>query len=427
MNQERYHRIGQKQRTFIGNIRSRMARVRALRAINFEQFLDPEKIWREESPELVQLVEQCRDEKIAAALGRHPGQQSNIRFLGSLLKMVGLKHTGQKVRSEDGDYRIYHLDHDTLSDPDRVNALQCLDRRWENYVNKEVEVLDWEPVLNPTPESQQSETVENIEGQQAGGYSQQVKTPQTESGQGFDPVPRTPTEYIYINEASWNQSDQVESQGVSEPLADVPAMPVETPSPIAELLEAFPYCDTPQTFAAVIKHYSAEVIEGAIALQDSQPRRQELRQWFQQLSQPESTAGELAQVELRDRLQNCIGIPRFRQIIEGFPVEEVKAAIGKLPECDRDRVLTYRREMQRQDDLYMNRLHIGKTSDSCDRVLQVGSLVKFLNPDNLESSRVYQGFTMKIEKIIEGMRLAFCKLPDGSEETFGLDTLMPAT
>jgi len=83
--------------------------------------------------------------------------------------------------------------------------------------------------------------------------------------------------------------------------------------------------------------------------------------------------------------------------------------------------------MQRQDDLYMNRLHIGKTSDSCDRVLQVGSLVKFLNPDNLESSRVYQGFTMKIEKIIEGMRLAFCKLPDGSEETFGLDTLMPAT
>jgi hypothetical protein len=284
--------------------------------------------------------------------------------------MVGLKHTGQKVRSEDGDYRIYHLDHDTLSDPDRVNALQCLDRRWENYVNKEVEVLDWEPVLNPTPESQQSETVENIECQQAGGYSQQIRTPQTESGQGFDPVPRTPTEYIYINEASWNQSDQVESQGVSEPLADVPAMPVKTPSPIAELLEAFPYCDTPQTFTAVIEYYSAEAVEEAIALQPDQPRRQQLWLWWEELSQSESTAGEkLAQTE-----------PTQSELL-------------------RDR----------------------------DRVLQVGSLVKFLNPDNLESSRVYQGFTMKIEKIIESMRLVFCKLPDGSEQTFGLDTLMPAT
>ena len=77
--------------------------------------------------------------------------------------------------------------------------------------------------------------------------------------------------------------------------------------------------------------------------------------------------------------------------------------------------------------MYMNRLQIRKPSDRCDRVLQVGSLVKFLNPDNLESSRVYQGFTMKIEKIIEGMRLAFCKLPDGSEQTFGIHTLVAAT
>jgi hypothetical protein len=292
MNQERYHRIGQKQRTFIGNIRSRMARVRALRAINFEQFLDPEKTWMEDSPELVQLVEQCRDEKIAAALGRHPGQQSNIRFLGSLLKMVGLKHRGQKVKSEDGDYRVYRLDRDTLSDPDRRNALQCLDRRWENYIKKEVEVLDWEPILNPTPESQQAETVENIECQQVGGDSQQAKPTQSQSGQGFDPVPRTPTEYIYTLEASWNQSDPVESQGVGQPTEAIAG----EPDPVAELVEAFPYCNTPQTFAAVIEQYSHESVEAAIALQ-LEPLRSQLRQWVHgQLSQSsESSGGELAQ------------------------------------------------------------------------------------------------------------------------------------
>ena len=277
MNQERYHRIAQKERTFIGNIRSRMARVRALRAINFEQFLDPEKTWMEDSPELVQLVEQCRDEKITAALGRHPGKQSNIRFLGSLLKMIGLKHKGQKVKSEDGDYRIYHLDRDTLSDPDRRNALQCLDRRWENYLKKEVEVLDWEPILNPIAESQQAEINENSQCQQEGDNSQQAKSPQFQSGQGFDPVPRTPTEYIYINEASWNQIDPVESQGVGQPLEGVA---IES-DPIAELVEALPYCDTLQTFAAVVSGYLPETVEDAIALQDSQHRRSELQRCWE--------------------------------------------------------------------------------------------------------------------------------------------------
>jgi hypothetical protein len=194
--------------------------------------------------------------------------------------MVGLKNKGKKVKSEDGDYRIYRLDRDTLSDPDRRNALQCLDRRWENYVKKEVEVLDWEPILNPTLESQQTETVENTQCQQAGGDSQQVKTPQSQSGQGFDPVPRTPTEYIYINEASWNQSDPVESQGVGQPTEAVALQP----DPVTELVEAFPYCTDLETFAAVVEWYDDEVIKDAIALQDSQHRRKELESWLEALS-----------------------------------------------------------------------------------------------------------------------------------------------
>ena len=263
MNQERYHRIAQRERTFIGNIRSRMARVRALHAIGFEKFLDPEKVWMEESPELVQLVEQCRDEKIASALGRHPGQQSNTRFLGSLLKMIGLKHKGQKVKSEDGDYRVYRLDRDTMSDPDRRNALQCLDRRWENYVNKEVEVLDWEPILNPASSSQQIETIDNNDGQQEGGHSQQAKPTQTQTEQGFDPVPRTRTEYIYINEASWNQSDLVESQGVGEPLAAVSAE--EKPDEITavdELVDLLRLCGNAEDVAEIAKYYEAPSVDG---------------------------------------------------------------------------------------------------------------------------------------------------------------------
>jgi hypothetical protein len=291
MNQERYHRIAQREHTFIGNIKSRMARVRALHAIGFEWFLDPENTWMEDSPQLVKLVEQCRDEKIAAALGRHPGQQSNIRFLGSLLKMMGLKHKGQKVKSDDGDYRVYQLDRDTLSNPDRRNALNCLDRRWENYVKKEVEVLDWEQVLSP---------VENpiTNPQQIADFDpnlvETTQQAQTQTEQAVEAVPRTPTEYIYTLEASWNQIDKVESQGDRRDL--------EGATTEERLCESFNYCRTPLDFALVIEGFQAtpEQVEAAIVLQDSQPRRQQLYRWY---DQGRLGVGEEDQVIAGDRNQ----------------------------------------------------------------------------------------------------------------------------
>ncbi|MDP8965979.1 MAG: hypothetical protein M3O33_18755, partial [Cyanobacteriota bacterium] len=291
MNQERYYRIAQKERTFIGNVKSRMARVRALRDINFEQFLDPEKTWMEDSPELVELVSRCKDEKIAAALGRHPGQQTNIRFLGSLLKMLGLKHRGQKIKSEDGDYRIYRLDRDTLSDPDRRNALQCLDRRWENYLTKEVEILNWNPVLD----SQETTTIDNQTCQQEGGHSQEAKSTQTQIQQALEAVPRTPAKYIYNLGASWNQSDQVESQGVRDALEAAAAVTKESlgeRSLVARLTDSLPYCQTAKDFALVIEGFNAtcDQIEDAIALQPDQPRRSQLTQWLETLNLP---AGEV--------------------------------------------------------------------------------------------------------------------------------------
>jgi hypothetical protein len=330
MNQERYHRIAQKDRTFIGGIKSRMAKVRALREIRIEQFIDPEKTWMEDTPELVALVNRCRDEKIAAALGRHPGQQSNIRFLGSLLKMFGLKHKGQKVKSEDGDYRIYRLDRDTLSDPDRRNALQCLDTRWENYLNKEVEVLDWEPILNPENpplECQQAEIVENLANQA-----------QHHTEQAVEAVPRTPTEYIYTLEASWNQIDQVESQGVAEPEPGGDF--------VTELAIALPFCETLEEFALVTEDHSFEAVEAAIALQDTAPSRAKLRQWFEQLAHLRESGGEeLAQAKIQSeslvespvKSYGCMlsdafeqGVEAFKRLLTQWSVADRWQAIGQF-------------------------------------------------------------------------------------------------
>ncbi len=297
MNLERYHRIAQRERTFIGGIRSRMARVRALWAIDFEKFLNPDLLWQEDSAELLELVKQCMDEKIAAALGRHPGQQARIRFLGSLLKMLGLKLKGQKVKSEHGDYRIYRLDRETLSDPDRRNALQCLDRRWENYVKKEVEILDWEPVLNPQSESQEAETIDNTTCQQAGGHSQQTKSAQAQSGQGFDPVPRTLSEYIYINEPSWNQSDLAESQGGGRQVEEV----ADSGTDLERLVDALETVESLEEFSEVAGGREVSMVEDAIAAGGpDQPRRQQLSQWLDQLAQPDNPP--LSSYKLGDRV-----------------------------------------------------------------------------------------------------------------------------
>jgi hypothetical protein len=419
MNLERYHRIAQKERTFIGNIKSRMARVRALRAIKFETFLNPEKVWEEDSPEIVQLVERCKDEKIAAALGRHPGKQARIRFLGSLLKMLGLKLRGQKVKSEDGDYRIYQLDRDTLSDSYRRDALQCLDRRWENYVKKEVEVLDWEPVLNPQSESQEVEIIDNTTCQQAGDHSQQAKPTQSQSGQGFDPVPRTPTEYIYNLGASWNQSDLAERQGLCRQVGEV----TDSRTDLERLVDALEGVGSLEEFSEVVGGREVSIVENAIAFAPSQPRRQQLFKWLEQIGsgkKVENLADELVQ-----GLSRCCNIPSFRQLTHGCSDEVIRAAVGRLNPCDRERVTHYWQEVRRRGNPITDRCQVEVGSKPSGRKASIGvnDFVRFTNPSRLKVAQIFEGICLRVIKILEPLALADCVLPDGREETFGLDTL----
>jgi hypothetical protein len=112
---------------------------------------------------------------------------------------------------------------------------------------------------------------------------------------------------------------------------------------VEQIGQALPWCDRVETLAECVQDYGREAVELAIALQDDQPRRQQLTGWLQQLAQSESTAGqELAQAEsiqgelLRDRLRSSFNIPAFRAAIEDVPAEKLKSAIENLPGPDRD-------------------------------------------------------------------------------------------
>jgi hypothetical protein len=85
--QKHFHWMARRLNTFIGNYKSRWAKLNALYQIGLPEFLDSGDEWTDDSPQLVALVERARQH--TNALGCHPGSQTNIRFLGKLLAMLG--------------------------------------------------------------------------------------------------------------------------------------------------------------------------------------------------------------------------------------------------------------------------------------------------------------------------------------------------
>jgi hypothetical protein len=49
---------------------------------------------------------------------------------------------------------------------------------------------------------------------------------------------------------------------------------------LEQLVEALPFCETADDLASVIEDYAIEVVEDAIAMQDTQPRRLQLTKWL---------------------------------------------------------------------------------------------------------------------------------------------------
>jgi hypothetical protein len=70
------------------------------------------------------------------------------------------------------------------------------------------------------------------------------------------------------------------------------AVPVQ--SEVEALMEALPFAETLADFASIIEGSPLEAVLDAIALQDDQPRRQQLTQWLQTLSQPAATPSQAA-------------------------------------------------------------------------------------------------------------------------------------
>jgi len=72
-------------------------------------------------------------------------------------------------------------------------------------------------------------------------------------------------------------------------------------SPLEQLVEALPYCETVEDFTCVVEDYSLSMVEEAIVFQETQPRRQLLTLWLEQLEE-KATLPELKIGSLLERM-----------------------------------------------------------------------------------------------------------------------------
>jgi Domain of unknown function (DUF3854) len=93
-------------REFLGDFSTRWLKIKALQALGLEKFTGPGKVWTNDSPELLELLERCKKKAIANLLG-HPGKMRPMQWLNQLLSLIGCKLIGKAVKRNGVQHREY--------------------------------------------------------------------------------------------------------------------------------------------------------------------------------------------------------------------------------------------------------------------------------------------------------------------------------
>jgi hypothetical protein len=249
----------------LSTYRSDWLKVHTLLEMGVGYFLNPESRWTQDSLEAVAFWEKGKDAQRTRYIGTTVGDSNPCEYIGRILKQLDVKTKYQKVKNESGDkIRVYRLDTDYLSSPMRSAVYECVQQRIESRVQVDSEVLNWDAIVENTWANETAQI-------------QEVSTPETPTTQDLE-VGNLPQNFVN------NQGEGVPVQ--------------EEPSTTESLREAFQFCQSLEDFTLVVEGFEATPgqVQDAIAFASSQPRRQQLRQWLNQLSQPDSCGGgEVAQ------------------------------------------------------------------------------------------------------------------------------------
>lgn len=230
---------------FMRDIRSNSPKVKAILDSGVFEFIDLQdftQIYQGDSPEAKAFLKRCLKNKdlLQTALNILVTKKSSpIKLANKILGKVGLGL--EKLTKSKKDNR-YCLSVDLVTDPDRAKVLKAFQLRWQ---------------------MSQDEIAQKMAEKEAQTQSHKTATPPPCSDAFLD-LQKQSTEPIV--------------EQVTEP-----SVAGQTSNQIDEVIENLPYCQSPEDLSEIAKGYSPEVMEDAIALQDSQHRRQELRQWWESI------------------------------------------------------------------------------------------------------------------------------------------------
>jgi hypothetical protein len=230
----------------LSTYRSDWLKIHTLLEMGIEFFLNPESRWTQDSPEVLEFWAKGKDVRRARYIGSSVGDSKPCEYVGRILDKLDLKRKTNQVRNEVGEkVRVYRLDTDYLSSPIRSAVFECVKQRIESLLESDSFILKWDAI------------VENV------WANETAQNPDILKAEKFTPQG---LEVEHLPPNSLNN----QGEGVL----------------LEELMEAFSFCETRQHFASVIEDYSAEVVEEAIALADTQPRRLELMRWYEMQVEP---------------------------------------------------------------------------------------------------------------------------------------------
>jgi len=233
----------------------------------------------QDTPEAIAFWEQGKDPKIARQIGLEVGESDVCQYIGRILDSYGLKRESEKIKLPTGErvrqYRPKPLD------PICQAIYECVETKVLASTGEEEPVLDWEKIIEKSPP--------------VGAESP--------SPQGLNPVHTCPNNSIN------SQGNCGQAEGVG--------------SELEQLVEALPFAETAEDFASIVEGSPLEAVEDAITLQDMQPRRQQLQNWFnqQRFADTIKAYGEL----LAEALD--YGVDAIKAILQPWTTEERRGAI----------------------------------------------------------------------------------------------------
>jgi len=235
--------------------KSILVRLNTLLKMGLGFFLSPGAAWTQETPEVLQFWEQGKDPKIARKIGCEVGESDPCGYVGKVLDSFGLKRdsservvlaSGKRVRQ----YRLKPLH------PIRQAIYECIETRIMASIKEDAIVLNWEGILKKSPRpATEIPTATSVE------------VGHTLSGSTID-----------------NQTEGVQNESSDLTIVD-------------QLVAV----STPEEFKRVIQEISRDVVEDAIACQDTQPKRQQLAQWY--AAAAEVVEPKPIQIKVGDRLR----------------------------------------------------------------------------------------------------------------------------